>query len=44
MVETVAEGSKAPFRIPVGETAKNVLAARKSAPEDTPFLAAALDW
>jgi NADP-dependent 3-hydroxy acid dehydrogenase YdfG len=44
VVETVAAGHRAPFRIPVGVTAKNVLAARKAAPEDAPFLAADLDW
>ncbi len=39
-----AERTQAPFRIPVGDTARNVLAARKAAPEDTPFVAADLDW
>ncbi|GHJ38408.1 SDR family NAD(P)-dependent oxidoreductase [Streptomyces sp. TS71-3] len=41
---TIAEGGKAPFRIPVGESAKSVLSARKAAPDHTPFLAAHLDW
>jgi NAD(P)-dependent dehydrogenase (short-subunit alcohol dehydrogenase family) len=41
---TVDQGRAAPFRIPVGDTATSVLAARKAAPEDAPFLAAALDW
>jgi NADP-dependent 3-hydroxy acid dehydrogenase YdfG len=41
---TVDQGRQAPFRIPVGDTARKVLAARKAAPEDTPFLAADLDW
>ncbi len=41
---TVERGSAAPFRSPVGELAETVLAARKAAPEDTPFLAAPLDW
>ncbi|MFE0629446.1 SDR family NAD(P)-dependent oxidoreductase [Streptomyces sp. NPDC058864] len=41
---TIAEGDKAPFRIPVGEGAKTILSARKAAPDDTPFLAAPLDW
>jgi NAD(P)-dependent dehydrogenase (short-subunit alcohol dehydrogenase family) len=44
VAETVDEGSKAAFRIPVGEAAAKILAARKAAPEDTPFLAASLDW
>jgi NADP-dependent 3-hydroxy acid dehydrogenase YdfG len=44
VVETVGQGRQAPFRIPVGDTARSVLAARKAAPEDTPFLAADLDW
>jgi NAD(P)-dependent dehydrogenase (short-subunit alcohol dehydrogenase family) len=44
VAETVDQADKAPFRIPVGETAKRVLAARKAAPEDAPFLAASLDW
>jgi NADP-dependent 3-hydroxy acid dehydrogenase YdfG len=33
-----------PLRIPVGAPASSVLAARKAAPEDVPFLAAPLDW
>ena len=41
---TIAEGAGAPFRIPVGETAQAVLAARKAAPDQEPFLAAQLDW
>jgi NAD(P)-dependent dehydrogenase (short-subunit alcohol dehydrogenase family) len=41
---TVDQSGRAPFRIPVGDAAKTVLAARKAAPEDAPFLAAALDW
>jgi NAD(P)-dependent dehydrogenase (short-subunit alcohol dehydrogenase family) len=32
------------LRVPVGEPATTVLAARKAAPEDVPFLAAHLDW
>ena len=44
VAETVAAGHRAPFRIPVGDPARNVLAARKAAPEDAPFLAADLDW
>jgi NADP-dependent 3-hydroxy acid dehydrogenase YdfG len=42
--ETVDQGAKAAFRIPVGETAASILAARKVAPENAPFLAAPLDW
>lgn len=41
---TIGEGGKAPFRIPVGETARATLAARKAASDDEPFLAAKLDW
>ncbi|OQQ19878.1 short-chain dehydrogenase/reductase [Streptomyces sp. M41(2017)] len=41
---TIAEGAKAPFRIPVGEGAKATLSARKAAPDTVPFLAAPLDW
>jgi NAD(P)-dependent dehydrogenase (short-subunit alcohol dehydrogenase family) len=33
-----------PFRIPVGGPASSILAARKAAPEDEPFVAAPLDW
>lgn len=33
-----------PLRIPVGAPAIAMLAARKSAPEDEPFLAAPIDW
>jgi len=40
----IAEGDKAPFRIPVGESATTILRARKTAPDDAPFLAAPLDW
>jgi NAD(P)-dependent dehydrogenase (short-subunit alcohol dehydrogenase family) len=38
------EDIHAPLRIPVGVPAASVLAARKAAPEDVPFLAAPLDW
>jgi NADP-dependent 3-hydroxy acid dehydrogenase YdfG len=41
---TVDQGDRAPFRIPVGAPAQAILAARKAAPEDAPFLAAPLDW
>jgi hypothetical protein len=37
---TVDQGSKAPFRRPVGKPAQAVLAGRKAAPEDAPFLSA----
>jgi NADP-dependent 3-hydroxy acid dehydrogenase YdfG len=38
------EDPHAPFRIPVGAPAISILAARKNAPEDAPFLAAPLKW
>lgn len=41
---TIAEGGAAPFRIPVGDSAKTVLSARKAASDQRPFLAAHLDW
>jgi NADP-dependent 3-hydroxy acid dehydrogenase YdfG len=41
---TVDQGGQAPFRIPVGAPAEAVLAARKAAPEDAPFVAAPLAW
>jgi len=41
---TVDQGPVAAFRIPVGDSATRVLAARKAAPEDAPFLPAGLDW
>ena len=41
---TIADGDKAPFRIPVGESAKAILSARKAAPDHEAFLAAHLDW
>ena len=44
VAETVDQATEAPFRIPVGESAKSLLAARKAAPEDSPFLTASLDW
>src|ERR1700761_4322612 len=44
VAETVNQGGRAPFRIPVGDPARSVLAARKAAPEEAPFLAADLDW
>jgi short-subunit dehydrogenase len=43
-VAATVEDTRAPLRIPVGAPAASVLAARKAAPEDIPFLAAALDW
>jgi hypothetical protein len=44
VAETVDQGAEAAFRIPVGDTAKSLLTARKAAPDDAPFLAAPLDW
>jgi len=41
---TIDDGAAAPFRIPVGDTARSLLDARKAAPDHTPFLAAPLDW
>ncbi|WP_433309554.1 SDR family NAD(P)-dependent oxidoreductase [Micromonospora sp. CA-269861] len=41
---TIDEGATAPFRIPVGRAATTTLAARKTAPDDVPFLAAPLNW
>jgi NADP-dependent 3-hydroxy acid dehydrogenase YdfG len=43
-VALALEDTHAPLRIPVGGPATSVLAARKAAPEDAPFLAAPLDW
>jgi NADP-dependent 3-hydroxy acid dehydrogenase YdfG len=50
-VETVAnaaavvvEQPSPPLRIPVGAPATSILAARRAAPDDVPFLAAPLDW
>ncbi len=43
-VASALEDSHSPLRIPVGAPAASVLAARKAAPEDVPFLAAPLDW
>jgi NAD(P)-dependent dehydrogenase (short-subunit alcohol dehydrogenase family) len=38
------EDADSAFRIPVGDPATSILAARKAAPEDEPFVAAPLDW
>jgi NAD(P)-dependent dehydrogenase (short-subunit alcohol dehydrogenase family) len=43
-VAVALEDIHSPLRIPVGAAATRVLAARKEAPEDVPFLAAPLDW
>jgi NADP-dependent 3-hydroxy acid dehydrogenase YdfG len=43
-VAIAVEDIHAPLRIPVGAPAASLLAARKAAPEDVPFLAAPLDW
>jgi short-subunit dehydrogenase len=44
VADTVDQAGKAAFRIPIGEAAERLLAARKAAPEAAPFLTAALDW
>jgi NAD(P)-dependent dehydrogenase (short-subunit alcohol dehydrogenase family) len=43
-IAAAIEDPNAPLRIPVGDPATSILAARKAAPEDAPFLAAPLDW
>ena len=43
-VAAALEDPRSPLRTPVGGPATSVLAARKAAPEDVPFLAAPLDW
>jgi NADP-dependent 3-hydroxy acid dehydrogenase YdfG len=43
-VALTLEAAHAPLRIPVGAAATSILAARKAAPEDEPFLAAPLNW
>jgi NADP-dependent 3-hydroxy acid dehydrogenase YdfG len=43
-VALALEDAHPQLRIPVGAPAASVLAARKAAPEDVPFLAAPLDW
>jgi NADP-dependent 3-hydroxy acid dehydrogenase YdfG len=43
-VAQTLEDAHSPLRIPVGAPATSVLAARKAAPENVPFLAAPLDW
>ena len=43
-VALVVGGGDSALRIPVGAAATSMLAARKAAPEDKPFLAAPLDW
>jgi NAD(P)-dependent dehydrogenase (short-subunit alcohol dehydrogenase family) len=43
-VASTLEDTNPPLRIPVGAPAADVLAARKAAPEDWPFVAAPLDW
>jgi NADP-dependent 3-hydroxy acid dehydrogenase YdfG len=43
-VAVAVEDIHAPLRIPVGAPAASLLAARKAAREDVPFLAAPLDW
>ena len=43
-VALVVKGGDSALRIQVGAAATGMLAARKAAPEDRPFLAAPLDW
>jgi NADP-dependent 3-hydroxy acid dehydrogenase YdfG len=43
-VALALEDTDPPLRVPVGAAAASLLAARKAAPEDVPFLAAPLDW
>jgi NADP-dependent 3-hydroxy acid dehydrogenase YdfG len=43
-VASAVEDIHPPLRIPVGAPATSLLAARKAAPEDVPFLAGPLDW
>jgi NAD(P)-dependent dehydrogenase (short-subunit alcohol dehydrogenase family) len=43
-VALAVEDDHSPLRVPVGQPATSVLAARKAAPDDVPFLAAPLDW
>lgn len=43
-VAAAVEDAQSPLRVPVGAPATSILAARKAAPEDVPFLAAPLDW
>ncbi|MFI7388508.1 SDR family oxidoreductase [Streptomyces sp. NPDC049813] len=43
-VADTVENAEPPLRIPVGAPAERLLAARKQAPEDAPFLATQIDW
>lgn len=43
-VADAIDDAGSPFRIPVGGPATSILAARKAAPEDKPFIAAPLEW
>lgn len=44
VVADTIEDPEPPLRVPAGEPGRRVLAARRAAPDDTPFLPAALDW
>ena len=44
VAQVVVKKGDSALRIPVGAAATSMLAARKAAPEDKPFLAAPLDW
>jgi NAD(P)-dependent dehydrogenase (short-subunit alcohol dehydrogenase family) len=43
-IADAVEAEKLPLRIPIGEAARRVLAARRAAPDDTPFRLAAITW
>jgi NAD(P)-dependent dehydrogenase (short-subunit alcohol dehydrogenase family) len=43
-VADAIDDAGSPLRIPVGGPATSILAARKAAPEDKPFIAAPLEW
>lgn len=44
VVADTIERPEPPLRVPVGAPAARVLQARKSAPEDAPFIPVKLDW
>jgi hypothetical protein len=43
-VADAVESETLPLRIPIGEAARRVLAARKVAPDDAPFRLAPVTW
>lgn len=43
-IADVVEADKLPLRIPIGEAARRVLAARQAAPDDAPFRLAPVTW